>query len=170
MKILSNNLIFGAYLKLFKLELEHKGVKFDREYLKTDNSVAVVVYNTVTQKYIFVKQFRVGSQDYLMELVAGHIEKNITAVETVKREVFEETGYETDTIDLLVPAYWTSPGFSTETIAIYYVEVSKKTGKGGGLKEENENIEVVEMTLNAVVHYPWIDGKTLIGLLKAKVL
>jgi ADP-ribose pyrophosphatase len=38
-----------------------------------------------------------------------------------------------------------SPGGSSEVITIYFCEVSKKIGAGGGVSEEHEDIDIIEM-------------------------
>jgi len=171
MKILSSKLVFENFIKIFKIKLKHNKKTFSRDCVEVGSSVAAVVYNVLTKKYIFVKQFRVGSLSELLEIPAGHIDLNshTSSDEPRKdaiREILEETGYAVDDIKLIVPTYYTSPGFTSETITIFYVEVTNKIGDGGGLEEENENIEVVEMTESEVLRYPWKDGKTIIGLSK----
>jgi len=193
MRIISNNLIFEAYLKVYKFFLVHYEEKFDREYLKTADSVAALVYDTEKQKYIFVRQFRVGvagsninrlsfphqvpgkgfpetpnDNCKLTEIVAGHIDEVHGKMEdpevAITREIKQEIGYAVDKLELLVPKFYTSPGFSTETITIYYAEVSHKIGKGGGAKGENEHIEIVEMPEDGAMSYNFMDGKTIMAL------
>ncbi|MEJ7666556.1 MAG: NUDIX hydrolase [Hymenobacter sp.] len=77
------------------------------------------------------------------------IDKNESPETAVRREIHEELGYE---IDELTPiaTMWPSPGTSAETIAVYYAEVSRRTGAGGGLAEENEHIELVRLSREAL--------------------
>ena len=59
---------------------------------------------------------------------------------------------------------WPSPGTSSEEITVYYAEVSHRTGEGGGLAEEHENIEMVELSWEALVAEPLRDAKTVIAV------
>lgn len=64
------------------------------------------------------------------------------------RETREETGYaiRAENIQLLLSCFST-PGYSSECFYIYYATVTDKdkVAQGGGLKEENEAIECVEI-------------------------
>lgn len=182
MKILSKNQIVRTiwdkrYLKVFSFSVEDKGKFFSREYVQTPDSVAAIVHNTDENTFVFVEQFRVGlagrnfeiNEDFnLIELVAGHIDVVDGVLESpeiaIKREIYQETGYDVDSLELLIQPYYTSPGFSTETIAIYYARVSNKSGKGGGCESENENIKVIEMPEDDAYSYNFKDGKTIMAL------
>jgi hypothetical protein len=59
---------------------------------------------------------------------------------------------------------WPSPGTSAETIAVYYAEVSRQTGAGGGLAEENEHIEMVRFTREELLTEKLQDAKTLLAV------
>ncbi|RZK21896.1 MAG: hypothetical protein EOO63_18630 [Hymenobacter sp.] len=59
---------------------------------------------------------------------------------------------------------WPSPGTSAETIAVYYAEVSRQTGAGGGLAEENEQIEIVRLTKEELLKEKLQDSKTLLAV------
>lgn len=79
----------------------------------------------------------------------------------MKREIDEEIGYKTDSIQLVDECY-TSPGGTNEIITIYYCEVSDQIHAGGGL--ENEDIDIVEMDLDEVLSTRFRDAKTIIGV------
>jgi ADP-ribose pyrophosphatase len=52
---------------------------------------------------------------------------------------------------------------------VYYAEVSHKTGEGGGLAEENENIEMVDLNWDALVAEPLQDAKTVLAVQWARL-
>jgi len=84
-----------------------------------------------------------------MELCAGIIDKKASAAEIAVSEVFEETGYCVKPDDLvLVRSYKSGVGTASSKQTIYYVEVTdaQRTGSGGGLASEGENIEVLHLT------------------------
>jgi ADP-ribose pyrophosphatase len=154
-----------SWIKLNQLKLQGKKGELTREYMNSKGAVAAVVYDTTKNKYIFTKQFRPGPKKEIIEIAAGMRDHDgEDQSKTMIREIEEELGYKTDTINVIVKSYYTSPGHSNETMIIYFATVSKKIGKGGGLEEENEEIEIVEMTKEEIKRTEFIDGKTLLSL------
>ena len=47
-------------------------------------------------------------------------------------------------------------------------EVSKQVAEGGGLEEESEEIEIVELSREEVIATRFMDAKTIIGVLYIK--
>lgn len=131
-----------------KFKIEEVTVKYgDKEY-KTEvfdrgHSVGAIVYNTETEKYLFVEQYRAGAEGLMIEIVAGKLEEGEKTQEAIKREIVEELGYKTDKI-VHITDFYLSPGGSKEVMALFYVEVSEKIGDGGGV-DEHENIRVIEV-------------------------
>jgi ADP-ribose pyrophosphatase len=160
--IKSRKIVFNGYYKMEELTVKLKSGKlFTRELFKTKDGVAAVIYNTKTDKYIFVKQWRPCNDEDIIEVVAGSIEKNVTPFESIRNEVLEETGFKCDYIKKLTEFY-VSPGSSSEKVTIYYVEVSEKVEDGGGLENENEEVEIIEMYKDEVLDYSFKDAKTII--------
>ena len=83
----------------------------------------------------------------LVEACAGLLDKD-NAEDCIKRETEEETGYQIKEIRKIFEAYM-SPGSVTEILYFFVAEYSQamKVNEGGGIEEEQENIEVLEMTL-----------------------
>jgi 8-oxo-dGTP pyrophosphatase MutT (NUDIX family) len=153
------------FLKLYKYKLEHNGKFFDREFVEIGLAVSALVYNTKTDKYVFVKQYRPGINGFLLEMVGG-MPSDILPTQAIYEEVLEETGYVPDTIELMASLN-AVPCYSTERLNMYYVTVSKKAGNGGGIEEENEYIEVVELNKKEVMEFDfqnYSDAKTVLGL------
>jgi len=167
MKIISDTPPKNAgYMKVHTLQLQgKKNQNVVREYINSKDAVASVVFNTVKNKYLFVKQFRPGPKMNIIELAAGMLDHaGLDEVTTIKMEIEEELGYATDTINQIVKPYFTSPGKTNERISIYFATVSNKIGQGGGLESENEEIEIVELTKEEIKKTDFIDGKTLLAL------
>jgi ADP-ribose pyrophosphatase len=128
------------------------------------DAVAALIVNTDTNHAILVKQFRPpvaaaeGANAKLVETVAGALRQNEQPLQTLQREIMEETGYEVPfdpkTNGLahtqLIGEFYSSPGGTSEKIHLYYVEVNQTTPKasGGGNKEEGERIETVLMPVD----------------------
>ena len=131
-----------------KFKIEEVTIKTDDKEFKTEvfdrgNSVGALVYNTDTKKYLFVEQYRAGAEGVMIEIVAGAVDEGEKTQEAIKREIVEELGYKSDKITH-ISDFYLSPGASKEIMALFYVEVSEKIGKGGGV-DDDENIRIVEV-------------------------
>jgi len=60
-----------------------------------------IVALTTQQEILLVKQYRPAIEQYTLELPSGHIEPDELPVETARRELLEETGYQVADIELL---------------------------------------------------------------------
>mgnify|MGYP001012142757 FL=1 len=81
----------------------------------------------------------------LIEVAAGLLDKD-NPEECIRRETAEETGYQVKEVKKVFDAYM-SPGSVTEVLYLFIAEYepSMKTGQGGGVAHEEENIEVLEL-------------------------
>ena len=122
-----------------------------REAYDRGNGATILLYNTDLQKVILTRQFRLptfingNETGMLIEACAGLLD-NENPEDCIKRETEEETGYRVTGVQKVFEAYM-SPGSVTELVYFFIAEYSAdmKTGTGGGLKEEEENIEVLEI-------------------------
>jgi ADP-ribose pyrophosphatase len=163
MKVVGSKNVYSGFMKLNVLDVETESGKIiHREVLERGDAVAGLIYNTKTQKYIFVKQFRPGAKGNLVEIVAGTMDvEGETPEHCMVREVMEEVGYKVDKIEQLNSCYC-SPGSMTEKLNIFYIEVSEKVEEGGGVGDESlELVEVVETGLSE--HFV-NDAKTIIAI------
>ena len=80
---------------------------------------AAVVAQTADGRVVVIRQFRWAVQRTLVELPAGLIDPGETPLAAAQRELREETGYLADHWQLAFDCY-TSPGFSTERIHVFY--------------------------------------------------
>jgi len=133
---------YSGKFKIEELTIKQGDKEFKSEVFNRGNSVAALVYNTETKKYLFTEQYRLGASGLMIEIVAGKMEEGEKTQESIKREIVEELGYKSDKI-VHITDFYLSPGGSTEIMALFYVEVSEKIGEGGGI--EGEDIRVVEV-------------------------
>jgi nudix-type nucleoside diphosphatase (YffH/AdpP family) len=154
---------YKGFLNIDELTVKTRsGKEVKREVMVRKDAVAGVVYDTNLKKFIFVQQWRPGSNNSIVEIVAGTLDiPGEDPREGMIREIDEEIGYKTDSIVLIDECY-VSPGGTTELVNIYYCEVSEKLHEGGGL--EYEDIDVVEMDLDEVLSTRFRDAKTIIGI------
>ena len=143
-EIKNRKIVFDGYTKVELITINDGIREYDREVLKTGNSVAAIIKDTTKNKYIFVSQYRPGSEGLMVEIFAGKIDEGEKPEEAIKREIMEETGYKVDAIKHLNDCY-TSPGRVDEVMSIFYVEVSDKVNEGGGVDDELIDIVEVEM-------------------------
>jgi nudix-type nucleoside diphosphatase (YffH/AdpP family) len=158
--------LLDAFFKVDQVTVSHE--RFDgtmsdpRPFLVMDrgDAAAALLYDPERRKVIAVEQFRIptlGKTDgggWLVEAVAGMIAANPdgtfaeTPLETVIREVQEETGYHiADATHICT--FFPSPGGCTERTFLFYAEVREtdKLSAGYGVQEEGEDIAIVEFDL-----------------------
>ncbi len=139
------------------------------------DSVAVVLVNPERETFVFVEQFRYPvytkepEKAWILEIVAGTIEKGSTPEDTIIREIQEESGYLVQNLQPIM-SFYPSPGASNEIIYLFYGEIlsAQKISDGGGVIAEGEDIRIVEIPFSDV--YEMMekgeikDAKTLIAL------
>lgn len=128
-----------------------------RETYHNPDGVGVLPYDCQRKTVLFVRQFRVppylvNGTESVLEACAGHIEKGETAEQSILREAGEELGYQIHHLELVFNGF-TSPGFSTEQLWLYLAQYRQQDhlSSGGGLIEEGENLEIVEMDFDEAV-------------------
>jgi nudix-type nucleoside diphosphatase (YffH/AdpP family) len=151
-------------------------LNFDR-----GDSVGAIIYNSTSQSLVFVKQFRypIYTKDkdnaWSLEIVAGVIEDDDSSETAMIKEISEETGYQAHELKALF-SFYPTPGGSNEKVFLFFARVNQKDRiyKGGGLAEEGENIELVEIPIKTAFEMlksgKISDAKTIIALqwLKAR--
>ncbi len=179
--IKNESIEYSGYLKILKANIEHDAfdtnvrISVTREACHRGNSSAILLLEKETNKFIFTNQFRYPTtkenNGWITEIVAGNIEANETAEESIIREVEEEIGYTIKSVEKL-GSFYVSPGRSTEQIFLFYsaVSINDKTKPGGGVYIEKESIETIKYTVNEVkamlLENKFSDAKTIIALLK----
>ena len=145
-----------------------------REAYDRGNGAVILLYNTHTKNVILTRQFRLptyinGNPDgMLIEACAGLLD-NDNPEDCIKRETEEETGYKISKVEKIFEAYM-SPGSVTEILHFFIAEYSDdmKINEGGGLEEEGENIEVLQLqfdkTLSMIDMGEIKDAKTIMLL------
>ena len=129
----------------------------NREAYDRGNGATILLYNSENKTLILTKQFRIptylnGNETGMMiEACAGLLEKD-NPEECIKRETEEETGYKISSVKKIFEVYM-SPGSVTEIVHFFIGEYSNemKVNHGGGLSEEQENIEVLEIDFTSAV-------------------
>ncbi|SMO66477.1 nudix-type nucleoside diphosphatase, YffH/AdpP family [Chryseobacterium rhizoplanae] len=123
-----------------------------REAYDRGNGAVILLYNQLSNTVILTRQFRLptyingNETGMLIEACAGLLD-NDNPEDCIKRETEEETGYKISRVEKIFKAYM-SPGSVTEILHFFIAEYSNemKITDGGGLEEEGENIEVLELS------------------------
>ncbi|AIZ35348.1 NUDIX domain-containing protein [Pseudomonas parafulva] len=144
---------FQGFYKLDKVRLRHElfaggmGREISRELFVRHDAVCVLPYDPQRDEVVLIEQFRVGALDktdnpWLIELVAGLIDKDEQPEEVAHREAEEEAGLHFAALWPMT-RYFPSPGGSDEYVHLFLGRCSSE-GAGGlhGLEEEGEDIRV----------------------------
>jgi nudix-type nucleoside diphosphatase (YffH/AdpP family) len=152
--------------------------RMDRETYDRGNGATLLPYNLAQRTVLLTRQFRYpafvnGHDDLLIEAAAGLLD-NAAPEERIRAEVEEELGYRLGTVQKIFETFM-SPGSVTEKLHFFIApyEPSMRIGSGGGLAEEGEDIEVLEVgideALAMVADGRIADAKTVMLLYHAKL-
>ncbi|WP_374459009.1 GDP-mannose pyrophosphatase NudK [Chryseobacterium taeanense] len=150
-EILSDN---WYILRKITFNIRKKDGSFEqqaREAYDRGNGATIMLYDKSSGNVILTRQFRLptfinGNETGMMiESCAGLLD-NDNPENCIKRETEEETGYKISKVEKIFEAYM-SPGSVTEILHFFIAEYSKemKIADGGGLEDEGEDIEVLEL-------------------------
>ena len=149
-----------------------------RESYDIGDAATVLPVDQATGKVILIKQFRWppfewGYRQLLVETIAGKLDGD-TPETCVIREAMEEAGVAISR-QRLVSHCFVSPGAVKERASMFLADYDSTAprGAGGGHHHEGEDIEVLELTLDAalamVASGEIIDLKTIMLLQAAKL-
>lgn len=150
-EILSDN---WYTLKKVTFTIQKKDGTFEqqsREAYDRGNGAVILLYNKKEETVILTKQFRLptfingNASGMMIEACAGLLD-NDNPENCIRRESEEETGYKISHVEKIFEAYM-SPGSVTEILHFFIAEYSEelKINGGGGLADEGEDIEVLEI-------------------------
>lgn len=144
---------FKGFFNLKTVTLKHKlfsgvwGPSLTREIFVRGEAAGVLLYDPLLDKVALVEQFRMGAlprenHPWLLELVAGIVDKDESIEDLVCREAKEEADCSVQRLEF-VAEYYNSPGGSDEYFYLYCGKTDL-TQAGGvfGLAEEGEDIRV----------------------------
>jgi ADP-ribose pyrophosphatase len=121
------------------------GSTFERHTIVHPGAVAILPLDE-RGRVVMLRQFRPAANDWLLEIPAGTLEKGEAPLTCAKRELIEETGFAARKWRRL-GAVFAAPGFCTELIHLFCAwDLSPKFAE----KDEDEHIEVVHMSLEAL--------------------
>jgi nudix-type nucleoside diphosphatase (YffH/AdpP family) len=144
-----------------------------RETYDRGHGATILLYNRARRTVVLVRQFRFptygnGHDGFLIEAAAGLLDR-ASPEERIKAEVEEETGYRISEVRKVFEAFM-SPGSVTERLYFFVAEYdpASRAGLGGGIAEEGEDIEVLELRMDEAMQMMAdgriADGKTIMLL------
>ena len=154
--ILKSEVLSNNWYTLRKVTFKHTHIdgtvtEQSREAYDRGNGATILLYNKAAKTVILTRQFRLptylngNESGYLIEACAGLLDRD-NPEECIRRETEEETGYKVSKVEKIFEAYM-SPGSVTEILYFFVAEYTKamKVSDGGGIEEEQENIQVLEL-------------------------
>jgi nudix-type nucleoside diphosphatase (YffH/AdpP family) len=153
-------------------------VELKREVADHGPGAAILAVDPQRGTCLLVRQWRAGAafngeDGFLIEACAGLLDAD-HPVECVRREALEELGTHVHQIRHVCDCY-SSPGAVSEKLSLFVGSYSAndRVNAGGGLLEEGEDIEVLEMPINEayglIASGGIVDAKTIILLQYVKL-
>jgi nudix-type nucleoside diphosphatase (YffH/AdpP family) len=113
-------------------------------------------YNLANRTVVLTRQFRLpaylaGHDDLLIEAAAGMLDDD-TPENRIRAEAEEEIGYRLHDVRKVFEAFM-SPGSVTEKLHFFVAEyeAAMRISDGGGLADEGEDIEVLELSIDSAL-------------------
>jgi nudix-type nucleoside diphosphatase (YffH/AdpP family) len=153
-------------------------VELEREIMDAGDGAVILPYDRSRGTIILIRQFRAvvflkEGRESLLETCAGKLDGADPWTRIIK-ETEEETGIRLSGPPQMLFTAYSTPGSFTERLTYFvapYVP-GDRISAGGGLAEEEEDIEVVETTLDAALGLiqsgEIVDAKTILLLYFAK--
>ncbi|SAL46353.1 NUDIX hydrolase [Caballeronia arvi] len=144
-----------------------------RETYDRGNGATILLHDRKTGNVLLTRQFRMpafvnGHHGMLVETPGGLLD-DASPEERIRAEVEEETGYRVHHVEKIFEAFM-SPGSVTEKLYFYLgdYDSSMRVSDGGGVLEEGEEIETIEVPLQTALEMiergEIMDGKTIMLL------
>ncbi|WP_426520403.1 NUDIX domain-containing protein [Diaminobutyricibacter sp. McL0618] len=163
-------------LRTSTIEYQHADGHWSTERRETydrGNGATVLLYDPERRTVLLTRQFRYPAyvndhpDGMLLETAAGLLDDDDPET-AIRREAVEETGYDIGDPEHVFDVYM-SPGSVTEKLHFYAApyRASERLSAGGGIADEGEDIEVVELSFDAAltaIGDAIVDAKTIMLL------
>ena len=166
-KVISTEKIYeGKVFDISIAEIRDGEIEYKREIVEHKGS-AVIVPVFEDKTVALVRQYRYAAGEYLLEIPAGTLNPGEDPMEGARRELEEEIGVTSESIEKLTEFY-VSPGFLTEKMFVY-LATDLREGKQN--LEEDELLSIEKFTFpeafEKIKSGEIQDAKTIAGLILA---
>ena len=159
LQILDRETAYRGFFRIDRYRLRHRlhaggwSAEMSREVFERGSAVGLLLYDPERDAVVLVEQFRLaahlaGFSSWQLEIVAGIVDRSgESETDLARREAKEEAGLAVDGELLPVHRFLTSPGGTTEAVAVFCGRVDSRSARGvHGLAAEHEDIKVVVKT------------------------
>jgi nudix-type nucleoside diphosphatase (YffH/AdpP family) len=155
--VLSDEKFLLRRVEFDQRHFDGRWARLTREVYTHGNAVALLPYDPARGTVLLTRQIRFvtylnGHPHPLIEACAGMLDGDEQPEAAIIREAREEIGCVIRNPRRIFDSFM-SPGCFTERISFFVATYGEadRTGRGGGLADEGEDIEVLEMPLEAAV-------------------
>ncbi|QAV22543.1 ADP-ribose diphosphatase [Proteus hauseri] len=169
-KLLSKRDLYKGFFRLTEYRFKHRlfeggwSEEVKREVFERGHAGVLLPYDPQRDEVVLIEQIRIPAYEtsetpWLLEVIAGMVEKGESPEDVVRREAQEEAGVDVARCEPII-SYLSSPGGTSERMHVYVGEVDATTAKGiHGLACENEDIRVHVVSREQA--YQWVEDGTI---------
>jgi ADP-ribose pyrophosphatase len=155
--------VFRLVKTRFRLD---NGAELTYDLVKHHGAVVVVPVDPHGNMW-FVRQFRIGAEQSLLELPAGLIEEQEPPVESAAREMQEEIGMAAGSL-VHIGQFFMVPGYSTEKMQVFLATELYESSLPTDADEFIEKVAIPVSEVYRMAHNgEFVDGKTIAALFLA---
>ncbi len=135
--------------------INNKWITIEKQICKVNSKITINDYYVVRKndyviliieknnEIFFVKQYRQGIQQFILNLPMGLIDKNEKPEEAAKREILEETGQKSDKV-LFLGDFFIAPSYITTKAFVFYTNQTTSV-EDYEKPNDDEELEIVKI-------------------------
>jgi len=124
-------LLEGPFFKLRRCLVGYPGGAEKERFILEHPGAAAALPLLPGERVLMVRQYRAAAGKETLEIPAGKLEPGETPLESIRRELVEETGYRAGKLEHL-RSYYPSLGLSDEIIHVFLAEDPEPVGEPAG--------------------------------------